>query len=164
LFTCIGNRKAGKVRAHLLAMVIAVSQLALHAGCASQDTTHEYHTVLPSTLRSAEHAKTCNERGLTLVEAGKLDEAEGAFREALLADIGYAAAHNNLGLILLEQGRFYEAALEFDQAKRLAPQAVEPIVNLARLYEAVGWTKLAKEERERAALLAAETRFLANKR
>jgi len=141
--------------AQILFRSVVVSTLMVSAGCAAQGQNRGYHTVVPSSLRSAEHAKSCNERGLAFAEAGDLDAAEEGFREALMADVGYAAAHNNLGLVLLDQGRFYEAALEFDQAKRLAPQAIEPTLNLARLYEAVGWTRLAAEEREHAETMTA---------
>lgn len=41
----------------------------------------------------------------------------------------------------MERRAYYEAALEFKMASRLAPEAVEPYMNLARLYESVGWLK-----------------------
>ena len=82
--------------------------------------------------------------------------AERAFRDALSYDPGYPAAHNNLGLILLEKRRFYEAAIEFSLAKKLAPRAVEPRLNLARLYQSVGWDKPALAECEAALALDPE--------
>ena len=35
--------------------------------------------------------------------------------------------------------RFYESAVEFRVASRLRPRAPEPVINLGRLYERVGW-------------------------
>lgn len=87
---------------------------------------------------------------------GNLRQAEGAFREALSSDPAYAAAHNNLGLVLLESRRVYEAAIEFSLAKKLAPRAVEPRLNLARLYQSVGWDKPAFAECEAALALDPE--------
>ncbi|MCK6486677.1 MAG: hypothetical protein L6R00_21415 [Phycisphaerae bacterium] len=60
------------------------------------------------------------------------------------------AQFEHLGLILQEKGRFYEAAIEWTLARRLAPAAIEPSINLMRLYTQVGWTKEAQRESEQA--------------
>jgi len=123
------------------------------AGCASPKVSPVYQT-LPSQLsHQSEAAKKANEKGLLYAQGHELDKAEASFREALQIDVGYAAAHNNLGLVLLSKGKCYEAAMEFRFAGKLNPHAVEPVTNLARLYESVGWKKEAEREYARAAKL-----------
>ncbi|MCK6466354.1 MAG: hypothetical protein L6Q93_16115 [Phycisphaerae bacterium] len=74
-------------------------------------------------------------------------------RSATRCDPTCAAAHGHLGLVLQEKGRFYEAAIEWTLAKRLAPAAIEPYVNLMRMYTQIGWTKEAQREGEHALTL-----------
>jgi tetratricopeptide (TPR) repeat protein len=100
--------------------------------------------------RDPRTAREANHRGLQFAQQKQLDQAEQAFREAVRAGAGYAAAYNNLGLILLERRRFYDAALEFQQASRLDRRAVEPVMNLGRLYESVGWHEAAIAQYEKA--------------
>lgn len=57
--------------------------------------------------------------------------------------MAHAAAHNNLGLVLLHNGHCYESAVEFSLARRLQPRSVEPIINLGRLYDTIGWHRQA---------------------
>ena len=91
--------------------------------------------------RSTQAAREANERGLALVDENKVDQAEEAFRLAIQHDERFAPAHNNLGLVLLTQGELYEAAVEFRAASDLDSSAPEPVFNLARLYERIGWER-----------------------
>lgn len=93
-------------------------------------------------------AREANERGLALVEQDKFDLAEGAFREAIGHNFQYTAAHNNLGLVLLQKGKAYEAATELRTAESLDPAAAEPLRNMELLYECIGRTKQAKSENQ----------------
>jgi len=58
----------------------------------------------------------------------------------LTADLFHGPAHNNLGVVLLKQDKLYEAAQEFEWAKKLMPGAPDPRVNLALVWEAAGRT------------------------
>jgi Tfp pilus assembly protein PilF len=69
-----------------------------------------------------------------------LAEAERLLREALTADLFHGPAHNNLGVVFLKEGKLYEAAQEFEWAKKLMPGAPDPRVNLALVWEAAGRT------------------------
>ena len=100
---------------------------------------------LQTAQRNEKSAREANERGLKFVDADKFNEAEAAFREAIQHDLRYAAAHNNLGLVLLTQGNLYHAAVEFRMASRLDPNAKEPVENLAQLYQRLGWEKEARK-------------------
>jgi Tfp pilus assembly protein PilF len=66
--------------------------------------------------------------------------AETLLREALVADLYHGPAHNNLGTLLLREGRLYEAAAEFEWAKRLLPGHPDPRLNLALTLEKAGRT------------------------
>lgn len=94
-------------------------------------------------------ARDANERGLTLAKEGDFDRAEVAFREAITADRQFASAHNNLGLVLMARGRLFDAAAAMRTAMKLRPTAKEPIVNLTRLYQSIGWDREAERLRER---------------
>lgn len=64
--------------------------------------------------------------------------AETSLREALGHDLYHGAAHNNLGVLLLKQDRLYDAAEEFEWARKLLPGHPEPRVNLAIALERGG--------------------------
>ncbi len=59
-------------------------------------------------------------------------------REALTADIFHGQAHNNLGVIFLRREEFYEAAHEFEWARKLLPGQPDPRVNLALTLDHAG--------------------------
>ena len=65
-------------------------------------------------------------------------EAEKLLREALAADLYHGPSHNNLGILLLDQGQLYEAASEFEWARKLMPGHPDPRVNLALTLESAG--------------------------
>ncbi len=133
-----------------LLLVFSVFSLLGLGGCLSAQPTEQYHTIRTLSPGNAEAAQLANERGLQFATEKDYVQAEEAFREALRNDVGYAAAHNNLGLVLLEKKKFYESALEFKFASKLNPKATEPILNLGRLYESIGWHEAAIKQYERA--------------
>ena len=55
--------------------------------------------------------------------------------EALTRDLFYGPAHNNLGVVFLNQDKLYEAANEFEWARKLMPGQPDPHVNLAITME-----------------------------
>lgn len=67
-------------------------------------------------------------------------QAEELLREALTADLFCGAAHNNLGVLYLKQGKLYEAANELEWARKLLPGDPEPRLNLALTLERAGHT------------------------
>lgn len=79
-------------------------------------------------------------------------EAEQKLRQVLGFDLYHGAAHNNLGVLLLEQGKLYDAAEEFEWARKLLPGNPEPRTNLAivltragKHHDAIGAAKGALE-------------------
>ncbi len=68
------------------------------------------------------------------------DQAEALLRQALGADLFFGPAHNNLGVVYLKQGKLYEAAGEFEWARKLMPGHPDPRMNLALTLEQAGQT------------------------
>jgi tetratricopeptide (TPR) repeat protein len=59
-------------------------------------------------------------------------------QKALVADVNYGPAHNNLGQLYFLQRKFYLAAWEFESATKLMPECPEPQNNLGLVFEEVG--------------------------
>ena len=72
--------------------------------------------------------------------AAELARAESILRAALSADLYCGPAHNNLGVVYLTMSppRLYEAASEFEFARKLMPGHPDPRVNLALALERAG--------------------------
>ena len=66
------------------------------------------------------------------------EKAERRLREALRADLYHGPAHNNLGVLYLTQSKLYEAANEFEWARKLMPGHPDPRMNLALTLERAG--------------------------
>lgn len=66
--------------------------------------------------------------------------AEALLRDALTLDLYCGAAHNNLGVLMLNRGLLYEAAGEFEWARKLMPNQPDPRINLALVLERAGRT------------------------
>lgn len=114
---------------------MAVWALAAAAsGCQLFDRDSEFLRV--STARDPQRAATLHSRGVRLAKAGKMAEAETAFKNALLVDPEFGAAHNNLGLVQYHRGDLYQAAWSFEKAVQYLPDRAEPINNLGLTYEA----------------------------
>ncbi len=64
--------------------------------------------------------------------------ATALLREALVADLWHGPAHNNLGVLHLRQGHLYDAAGEFEWARKLMPGHPDPRMNLALTLERAG--------------------------
>lgn len=92
--------------------------------------------------------------------AAQLARTESLLRQALIADLYCGPAHNNLGIVYLSQssvaegcgsdasgdggggtvtgGKLYEAASEFEWARKLMPGHPDPRMNLALTLERAG--------------------------
>lgn len=107
-------------------------------GCAGRGGAEDYSTVARDPRRDTERAVALNRRAVELLEAGRWQEAETALREALVADVTYGPAHNNLGKAYYHREKLYLAAWEFQYAAKLMPHQPEPRNNLGLVLEAAG--------------------------
>lgn len=89
-------------------------------------------------IRDIQEGEACYRRAVLAMDDGDVSQAESHLRQAIAADLYHGPAHNNLGVILLERGQLYEAAEEFEWARRLLPGHPEPRVNLAIALERGG--------------------------
>ena len=116
---------------------LSLALTALQPGCASQRPC-SYNPATESDRNPAE-AERLNQQATAIIDSDPTT-AEALLRRALAADLYYAPAHNNLGTLLLKQGKLYEAAGEFEWAKKLMPGHPDPRLNLALTLETAGRT------------------------
>lgn len=81
----------------------------------------------------------------TRIAEDQPERAEELLRESIRADLYHGPAHNNLGILLLQQGQLYEAAEEFEWARKLMPGHPDPRVNLAITLQKAGMHERALE-------------------
>jgi tetratricopeptide (TPR) repeat protein len=77
-------------------------------------------------------------RGVEMHEAGRLREAEEAYREGLAACADDPVLHFNLGVLLEDLGRPEEAIEAYQAALRADPRLADGHYNLALVFEALG--------------------------
>lgn len=117
-------------------LYVGVGALLLLPACASKQTLGPYTPpgdAQRDTARSEQLAQDA-----ARVIGTEPDEAERLLREALTADLYNGPAHNNLGTLFLQQGKLYEAANEFEWARKLMPGHPDPRLNLALTLERAG--------------------------
>lgn len=114
--------------------------LALGRGALAQE--------LPAALRAS------FDEGVSALKAGRLDEAESAFRAVLVKGGTVAYVHNNLRLVYLERGQHPKAVTEFREAIRLDPRYSAPQILLGASLLALGRLSEARAHLERAVELA----------
>lgn len=96
------------------------------------------------------------DRAVTLLESGRVAEAEAAFRRALAIDSDQADWHFQLGLILEMSGRDVEAVESFDRASTAAPGTRDYVDAAVSLSIRVGDTKQAETRLARLAQMCPE--------
>jgi tetratricopeptide (TPR) repeat protein len=94
------------------------------------------------------------EEGVRALKAGRLDEAEKAFRAVLAKDATSAYVHSNLGIVLQERGQHEKAVAEFREAVRLDPRYAAPRILLGASLLALGRVGEARTQLQRAVKLA----------
>ena len=76
-------------------------------------------------------------QALDVIESDRA-RAEALLIAALNADLYHGPAHNDLGVLYLRQSRLYEAANEFELARKLMPGTPDPRLNLGLTLEKAG--------------------------
>ncbi len=64
------------------------------------------------------------------INEGKFKEAQNCFKELLMLNPGHAECRNNLGVLLYREGKKEGSIEEFEKAKRLKKDYVDPLFNL----------------------------------
>lgn len=133
---------------HMNRNVVAVALMTVCASCTSTPNAVGPYTPPTGLERNTHQAELLSREAADSIDEDDLEQAEALLRQSLTADLFYGPAHNNLGVVFLMQDKLYEAAQEFEWAKKLLPAAPDPRVNLALVLEKAG--------REEDALLAWE--------
>ena len=123
-----------------LNILAVLALMAVMAGCSliGNHAKLDYRTAPPDPNHDTEAAKKLNDTALKQLEKDKPEKAEQSLQKALIADVNYGPAHNNLGRLYYCQEKHYLAAWEFEYAIKLMPDRPEPHNNLGLVYEAVG--------------------------
>lgn len=132
----------------LTVLTLPLLSVLMTGGCSAQSSRSPYSNG-QSVNRDPEAARHLVAQARSRWKTDPTD-AEHLLRQALEADLYCGSAHNNLGVLLLEQGRLYEAAGEFEWARKLMPGHPDPRVNLGITLERVGKTQDALESYESA--------------
>lgn len=123
----------------LLLSLFATFLIPLAGGCRSADSRAPgpYQDQAGHSPRRTADAERLTRRAAELIEE-EPERAEELLREALSHDLFFGPAHNNLGVVYLKQDRLYEAAGEFEWARKLMPGHPDPRLNLALTLERAG--------------------------
>ena len=81
--------------------------------------------------RGPELALVHNARGIMLIKAGTLDQAEKEIAKAVQLDPALAPAHANLAYVYAQRKRYKEAEREYREAIRLQPDSAVPYNGLS---------------------------------
>jgi len=93
------------------------------------------------------------ERAIALHRLGRIDEAIADCSAAIELTPAHAPAWNSRSVLLLERGRVTEAISDLNRAVALAPAWIWPVLNRARVYDAVGDQRRARKDAGRASRL-----------
>ena len=120
-------------------VLVALVATACRASSASPYAEHE------DAPRDTSRAQELSREAAGLIKSDPA-RAETLLRQALVADIFYGPAHNNLGVIHLGKDELYEAANEFEWARKLMAGHPDPRTNLALTLERAGQEERAISE------------------
>lgn len=123
----------------VMLILAAASVIECGVGCGTTRPSSPYSPV----SESARDPATLQRLSLEAAEIAVSDpaRAEKMLREALTLDLYNGPAHNNLGAIYITQGRLYDAAGEFEWARKMMPGHPDPRLNLALTLEKAGRTE-----------------------
>jgi len=126
----------------VVGLALAFGSATCLSGCATGRPTP--YAPLQEAERNPLKAQELTQRAMIHMDSDP-ERAEKLLVEALTADLYHGPAHNDLGVVYLKQGKFYEAASEFEWARKLMPGTPEPRMNLALTLERAGRTSEALE-------------------
>lgn len=117
-------------------LLVCCAMLLPWSGCAAPPRSSPY-APLSEGRRDTTASQRLNQDAAKVLRSDP-ERAERLLRQALSADLYFGPAHNNLGVVYLGRGMLYEAAGEFEWARRLMPGHPDPRMNLAITLERAG--------------------------
>jgi len=118
--------------------IVAVAAMATLLGACRSNAPRTAYNAPAESARNPVEADRLSRQAADAIDRGELDRAEDLLRRALAHDLYWGPAHNNLGVVFLERGQLYEAANEFEWARKLMPSEPDPRVNLGICLERAG--------------------------
>lgn len=118
-------------------ILVGLAALASVGGCGSPPSRTNPYASASGEARDTAKAQRLTTQGADLMDSDP-EKAERLLREALTADLMCGPAHNDLGVLHLRRGDWYEAASEFEWARKLMPGHPDPRMNLALTLEKAG--------------------------
>lgn len=103
---------------------------------------------------TAKHAGFVNRRGLALELRGDIEAARAAYEHASEMDATFAQGHVNLGRLLREEGRHFQAEASFGRAVQLSPNEHEAWLGRGLSRSSQGELASAEGDLEQARALA----------
>lgn len=119
----------------LILALLALTCAANLTACSSQ--RRGPYAPLSEQDRNPLEAQRLNAEAAELM-ASDPERAESLLRDALTFDLYHGPAHNNLGVLYLAENRLYEAAGEFEWARKMMPGHPDPRLNLGIAMERAG--------------------------
>ena len=113
---------------------VLISAILLAGGCTGTPSPYSSDR---EQFRNSLESERLNQQAAKLIYSDP-DRAKELLQKALTADMYNGPAHNNLGVIHLERGELYDAANEFEWARKLMPGHPDPRLNLALTLERGG--------------------------
>lgn len=116
-------------------IMLAVWLAGMLAGCGG--SSRVVHRPGTDERREVSRAAELTRRA-TAIAATDAAQAERLLREAVEADPFNGDARNNLGVLFMDSGRLFDAALSFEAARKLLPAHPDPRLNLGLTLERAG--------------------------
>ncbi len=120
------------IRSYLAIACIALGSVL--TGCA---TSNGPYAPQSESSRDSAKAQALTQRAAAIMDKDPA-KAESLLRDALTADLYHGPAHNDLGVLFLKKSLLFEAAGEFEWARKLMPGHPDPRMNLALTLERAG--------------------------
>jgi serine/threonine protein kinase/regulator of sirC expression with transglutaminase-like and TPR domain len=102
--------------------------------------------VLPTYTGPIPEAWELSNKGISLVQLGRVDEGIASLKHAIELDSNCTLAYVNLGAAYADKGWIDQAITEYKHAIDLDPKRVETHINLGNAYYRKGWTNQAITE------------------
>jgi len=131
---------------------------AMLAACAGQGGNNIVLSGVKPASQRLNEAQDIARRAQRSVERGRPEEAITRYQQALAAYDDFPAAWNNLGVLLMQQQRYLEAADAFAAASERAPADPRPVFNLGLTWERASYLDQALAHYERS--LSRDPRYL----
>ncbi len=135
----MNTRLAGGLRTRRLLGAGAIAALLVVGGCSLGRHAGVGDIEYPDDAARMAEAQALATKAQEADRAKHPVDAIEYYKQAVMTYRKFHSAWNNLGVLLMEQGKYLEAREAFTVAMDLEPKDPEPPANLAALYQAQRW-------------------------